>query len=301
MRVSNRMISETFINNVMKSLERLNDSQNRVLTGRKVDQLSDSPVDIKSIQRLNAELTDNQVYLDNIQNGIGWINSSSAALSQLNDLLTEAKNLTVEAANATRSATDRQRIAQQLNGILEQVLSLGNKTYLDSYIFAGTRVDEQPFVAQRDVTGKITSVDASGDLSGKIWRKIAKTERIQINANIEEIFTGDEGVFNVLIDLRNALHNNDVATIQESLSNLTTLQDKVVAKEAEQGALMNQLEQMQNYLENEKLQNEKTLSDIQDMDITEAIARFQQEQVAYQFGLAVGNQMLRLSLLNYLK
>jgi len=301
MRVSNRMISETFINNVMKSLERLNDSQNRVLTGRKVDQLSDSPVDIKSIQRLNAELTDNQVYLDNIQNGIGWINSSSAALSQLNDLLTEAKNLTVEAANATRSATDRQRIAQQLNGILEQVLSLGNKTYLDSYIFAGTRVDEQPFVAQRDVTGKITSVDTSGDLSGKIWRKIAKTERIQINANIEEIFTGDEGVFNVLIDLRNALHNNDVATIQESLSNLTTLQDKVVAKEAEQGALMNQLEQMQNYLENEKLQNEKTLSDIQDMDITEAIARFQQEQVAYQFGLAVGNQMLRLSLLNYLK
>ncbi len=301
MRVSNRMISETFINNVMKSLERLNDSQNRVLTGRKVDQLSDSPVDIKSIQRLNAELTDNQVYLDNIQNGIGWINSSSAALSQLNDLLTEAKNLTVEAANATRSATDRQRIAQQLNGILEQVLSLGNKTYLDSYIFAGTRVDEQPFVAQRDVTGKITSVDTSGDLSGKIWRKIAKTERIQINANIEEIFTGDEGVFNVLIDLRNALHNNDVATIQESLSNLTTLQDKVVAKEAEQGALMNRLEQMQNYLENEKLQNEKTLSDIQDMDITEAIARFQQEQVAYQFGLAVGNQMLRLSLLNYLK
>ncbi|RKY84480.1 flagellar hook-associated protein 3 [candidate division KSB1 bacterium] len=301
MRVSNRMISETFINNVMKSLERLNDSQNRVLTGRKVDQLSDSPVDIKSIQRLNAELTDNQVYLDNIQNGIGWINSSSAALSQLNDLLTEAKNLTVEAANATRSATDRQRIAQQLNGILEQVLSLGNKTYLDSYIFAGTRVDEQPFVAQRDVTGKITSVDTSGDLSGKIWRKIAKTERIQINANIEEIFTGDEGVFNVLIDLRNALHNNDVATIQESLSNLTTLQDKVIAKEAEQGALMNQLEQMQNYLENENLQNEKTLSDIQDMDITEAIARFQQEQVAYQFGLAVGNQMLRLSLLNYLK
>ena len=301
MRVSNRMISETFINNVMKSLERLNDSQNRVLTGRKVDQLSDSPVDIKSIQRLNAELTDNQVYLDNIQNGIGWINSSSAALSQLNDLLTEAKNLTVEAANATRSATDRQRIAQQLNGILEQVLSLGNKTYLDSYIFAGTRVDEQPFVAQRDVTGKITSVDTSGDLSGKIWRKIAKTERIQINANIEEIFTGDEGVFNVLIDLRNALHNNDVATIQESLSNLTTLQDKVVAKEAEQGALMNRLEEMQNYLENEKLQNEKTLSDIQDMDITEAIARFQQEQVAYQFGLAVGNQMLRLSLLNYLK
>ena len=301
MRVSNRMISETFINNVMKSLERLNDSQNRVLTGRKVDQLSDSPVDIKSIQRLNAELTDNQVYLDNIQNGIGWINSSSAALSQLNDLLTEAKNLTVEAANATRSATDRQRIAQQLNGILEQVLSLGNKTYLDSYIFAGTRVDEQPFVAQRDVTGKITSVDTSGDLSGKIWRKIAKTERIQINANIEEIFTGDEGVFNVLIDLRNALHNNDVATIQESLSNLTTLQDKVIAKEAEQGALMNRLEQMQNYLENEKLQNEKTLSDIQDMDITEAIARFQQEQVAYQFGLAVGNQMLRLSLLNYLK
>ena len=301
MRVSNRMISETFINNVMKSLERLNDSQNRVLTGRKVDQLSDSPVDIKSIQRLNAELTDNQVYLDNIQNGIGWINSSSAALSQLNDLLTETKNLTVEAANATRSATDRQRIAQQLNGILEQVLSLGNKTYLDSYIFAGTRVDEQPFVAQRDVTGKITSVDTSGDLSGKIWRKIAKTERIQINANIEEIFTGDEGVFNVLIDLRNALHNNDVATIQESLSNLTTLQDKVVAKEAEQGALMNRLEQMQNYLENEKLQNEKTLSDIQDMDITEAIARFQQEQVAYQFGLAVGNQMLRLSLLNYLK
>jgi len=295
------MISETFINNVMKSLERLNDSQNRVLTGRKVDQLSDSPVDIKSIQRLNAELTDNQVYLDNIQNGIGWINSSSAALSQLNDLLTETKNLTVEAANATRSATDRQRIAQQLNGILEQVLSLGNKTYLDSYIFAGTRVDEQPFVAQRDVTGKITSVDTSGDLSGKIWRKIAKTERIQINANIEEIFTGDEGVFNVLIDLRNALHNNDVATIQESLSNLTTLQDKVVAKEAEQGALMNRLEQMQNYLENEKLQNEKTLSDIQDMDITEAIARFQQEQVAYQFGLAVGNQMLRLSLLNYLK
>jgi len=295
------MISETFINNVMKSLERLNDSQNRVLTGRKVDQLSDSPVDIKSIQRLNAELTDNQVYLDNIQNGIGWINSSSAALSQLNDLLTEAKNLTVEAANATRSATDRQRIAQQLNGILEQVLSLGNKTYLDSYIFAGTRVDEQPFVAQRDVTGKITSVDTSGDLSGKIWRKIAKTERIQINANIEEIFTGDEGVFNVLIDLRNALHNNDVATIQESLSNLTTLQDKVIAKEAEQGALMNQLEQMQNYLENENLQNEKTLSDIQDMDITEAIARFQQEQVAYQFGLAVGNQMLRLSLLNYLK
>jgi flagellin-like hook-associated protein FlgL len=108
------------------------------------------------------------------------------------------------------------------------------------------------------------------------------------------------GIFSALYRLRDALLADDSSEITEAGSQINALQKQVAAVRGEIGARSQSVsartDQTQSAVDATKL----LLSDLQDVDFTEAVTRFQQAQTALQASLQVSAQTLSLSLLDFL-
>jgi len=107
--------------------------------------------------------------------------------------------------------------------------------------------------------------------------------------------------FTALLELRTALQADDSQGISAAgrrlsanLERMQEIQGKLAAKAA------SMLERTDR-IENEKTAARILQSDIRDVDMTEAIVRFQQVQAALQANLATASQVMNLSLLDYLR
>ncbi|PHM48311.1 flagellar hook-associated protein FlgL [Xenorhabdus miraniensis] len=96
-------------------------------------------------------------------------NTMSTQLSIIADAVnvTSSVSETLVAAASAQSDKDRESYAQQLNGLKEQLLNLGNKTDGNGrYIFAGYKTDEPPFV--KDDSGKVSYVGGDEKITQKV-------------------------------------------------------------------------------------------------------------------------------------
>ncbi|OTA21098.1 flagellar hook-associated protein [Xenorhabdus beddingii] len=96
-------------------------------------------------------------------------NAMSTQLSIIADAVkvTSSVSETLVAAASAQSDKDRESYAQQLNGLKEQLLNLGNKTDGNGrYIFAGYKTDTPPFV--KDDSGKVSYVGGDEKITQKV-------------------------------------------------------------------------------------------------------------------------------------
>lgn len=107
--------------------------------------------------------------------------------------------------------------------------------------------------------------------------------------------------FTTLLALRDGLADDDTQTISaagqdlnEDLRRMQATQGKLAAKAA---AMLERTSR----IENEMTATRVLQSDIRDVDMTEAIVRFQQVQTALQANLATAARIMNLSLLDYLR
>ncbi|MDQ3439467.1 MAG: hypothetical protein M3478_03860 [Planctomycetota bacterium] len=119
--------------------------------------------------------------------------------------------------------------------------------------------------------------------------------------------TGDDvnpvkasGVFSHLSALLKSLHESDqlaitdaAAGIKADLTNLTTVR-------GETGARVQELESRQNRLEDENLATKSLLANLEEVDMTEAISRFQTLQTQLQASMLTTSKLMNLSLLDFL-
>jgi flagellin-like hook-associated protein FlgL len=128
------------------------------------------------------------------------------------------------------------------------------------------------------------------------------------NAGAAATFTSDdratvrvENSFTHLINLRDALANNDEPGITIAGSNLEDDLDDIINARAVVGVQSKALQDTQTRAEDQKLQEQSMLSNLRDADLAEVISRYQQLQVQLQASLQMTAQSLQLSLMDFLR
>ncbi|MCA9242518.1 MAG: flagellar hook-associated protein FlgL [Phycisphaerales bacterium] len=107
--------------------------------------------------------------------------------------------------------------------------------------------------------------------------------------------------FTALLDLREALQADDTRAIGFAAERL---QDVMPVMQRIQGQLASKARAMldrEERLTSEKTATEIMQSDVRDVDLAEAIVRFQQQQIALQANLSTSSQVLRLNLFDFLQ
>jgi flagellar hook-associated protein 3 FlgL len=298
MRVSNITVFENVSSNLGRVTEALFRANEVVSTTRRINRLSDDPVGLVSVLDLRSSLAGVEQMGRNIRMGRSWLTAGESALSQVETLLSDAKSLSVHMASATVGEAQRGNAAESVDGYLRQLLSLANTEVGGRYIFSGTATDTVPFSFDDENTP--TLVNYSGN-DTPFSIKIGKNLNVEVGRDGEEAFgAGGSGIFDTLIDLRDALQGNDIVGIQQAMDDLADSMESVRAIISNTGAKTLRLDTKEKILEDLNLSYQERKSSIEDADMAEAIMQMKGKELAYQAALASSSKLMTMSLVDYL-
>lgn len=299
MRITDKVMNNTFISNVNSTVDRLYQTQMEITTGRRVNEPSDDPVDAMTSMTIRTRLNDLEQYQRNISQAEAGLSNAETAIEELVEIFQDLSTLAVQGASDSYDESDKAAIAGEVNQLLEQLVSLANSRSESVYVFAGSDNDIAPYVAERDESGNITSVRTTGS-SGDIMSLIGENVSIKTNVNGEDVFDGSVNLFDVAIGLRDNLLENDTDAISESLNDITNGSEQIYNNQSVIGARLNRISAAENRAENDVITYTSLLSDAEDADTTEAILDYQTQLTTLQASYQVASMITQMKLVDFL-
>ena len=293
MRITNSMMSRNLLGNVNSSRSNMNDYQTQIASGKKIEKVSDDPVNYTKIDKFNNEISENNQYLDGIVLAKGWIDHTSTALEQMNEGLLSARDIAIRASDVSNNQTMYKALKDQVDDIIEDTISLSNSTFMGKSLFAGTKTTElKSFLLNNN------SITYAGN-NKAINRKISDNYYVDINVNGHELV--DTKTFENLISLKNALDTGNLNNITESIDKLDESSEQITKLNSSIGSVKIQMINTENRLNTANLNLKSYLSNVGDTDMAEAIANYKSEEMAYRAALSATSSTINLNILNFLR
>lgn len=144
MRITNRMLSDNFLNDMYTNLENMQNIQSQLTSGKKIRKPSDDPYIATRSLQIDSDITINKQYNTNISNTKYWLNQTDTALNQAGDILQRIKELLVSAGNGSYTQNERDSIKEEINQRICQFSNVINSNFNGQYLFGGSRGTEKP-------------------------------------------------------------------------------------------------------------------------------------------------------------
>jgi len=226
MRVSSNMLSNNFLLSLNRTLERQNKLQEQMTDGKAIHRPSDDPVRTVRSLKFNMNLAQNEQYTGHVQDAISWMETTDAAISDLSSLMMQAKELAVKAV-APNPDMALDAIAAELDGIINQIVEIGNTKIGDRYVFAGQMDKTQPFTRRTVTAADGTTYDAvvySGDfnkISMRIQSGVSTPAQDSVNLTGRDLFGPLHSVQENGKQFTTVSVLNDLIKIKEALNGKT--------------------------------------------------------------------------------
>lgn len=299
MRVVSNTVSENFIRQIQHLGGQQAKLQTQVATGRRLTQPEDDPAAVGRVINLQGQQRALEQFARNANRALDLSQASFAGLNEIKKLSDRATEIGTLGSGAI-SPDARKAYASELNQLIEQAVQLANSRHGNDYLYAGTAVDQPPFVATRDVT--------TGDVTAVTYQGNAQTAPIALS-DTASVSPGTSGATNVsignflneLVSLRDALRANDSAALTTAQSSLITTEDDLVSALAEHGAVQLRIEANQSQQAALGQNLTELISSETETDLPSTIVKLNQSQTAYQAALQSAATIMRTSLLDYIK
>ncbi|ATW25693.1 flagellar hook-associated protein FlgL [Candidatus Formimonas warabiya] len=297
MRVTNYAHMQNWLKSQRKVLERLNRAELSVMSEKALQVPSDNPAGMSRVINLNQQVRKQNNFNTAIQDGLGWLKMEELTMDSVSDALADAKELALTAVNGTITSQESYSLMIiQADELIEYVVSLANTTYGGQYIFSGDTTDIMPF----KLNSGGTAVEPYAGGNGALKRQIQEDQSVAVTYRGDELFE-DSGVFASLFKLKEGLATQNTDLLQEAIGDLDNSFTKAVEFQGSMGIRINQFESMEEMHTDQIDYLETLITSIEDVDIVQAITDLKSEQTTYAAVLAVGAQIMNVSLLDYLK
>ncbi len=212
LRVTESMLFDQVTNSIRGAQKRAYDAQTVAQTGLRVNRLSDDPLAASRANILSSTL-ERLSGMETVANrATEELTVAESVLGEATTLYSRAREIAIKGANASMGEDSRAALAGEIDGLREQLLSLGNSRVADVYVFGGYQNTDEPFDAQGGYLGD----------NGVREGEIAPGTTIAMNVPGNQAFTGAVDVFKALEDLSQSLKDNDGDAVSKQL---TTLED----------------------------------------------------------------------------
>jgi len=146
MRLSNNLMFQNSINNILDNQQNVNKAQQQVNTQKRVLSASDDPAATARALLYTDRIQANEQYGKNITMLTSRLTTQESVLDNIKGSLEKAHTLTIQAGNGAYSDIDREGIAEEIKAIQSGVLDLMNaKTEDGKYIFSGYQDNTQTY------------------------------------------------------------------------------------------------------------------------------------------------------------
>jgi len=147
---------------------------------------------------------------------------------------------------------------------------------------------------------KELSVQAANDTLGAADRKTIALEMTELRNQILSLANSQDSNGNYLFAGIEAVKSSNRVAIQRGISEIDTLQQGLSDATAQVGTDLNVVDSQNNVLDEITLRLKTTMSDIQDLDYTEAITKMNKDQLALEAAQSSFAKISKLSLFNYI-
>ncbi len=123
--------------------------QNSLTTGLRFTRPSEDPLRSASAANLQLRLERLERVATNVASVNGTLTEVESATQDALDLFEQARSLSVQVVGDTTTTDERKSLATVVDSLIDQLISVGNRKYLNTYLFAGQQ-DRPPFVMGPD-------------------------------------------------------------------------------------------------------------------------------------------------------
>lgn len=187
-RISNQLLVHNFMSDlrtVQLAMARL---QHQSATGKAFDRPVDNPSGAAVSLDLHSVLSYLTQYNRNVDDGNSRLGYMETTLSEVDTQLQRVRELAVQGSNTYLTRSDRSAIAEELNQLLEHVITLSNSNFRGRYIYSGFETLSRSFAVNSNTEDGFTnSITYRGDY-GSIGRNIGINSDLAVNFTGKEVF-----------------------------------------------------------------------------------------------------------------
>jgi len=229
------------------------------------------------------------------------LRSGATPLERVTEVLQQAREIAVEGSSDIMSGS-RGPLAEQVNQLLETLLSEANTRFRDRYVFGGANTGTAPYTATRNAAGQITAVTANPlGIDGVVNAEVASGCLVPTNLPGSQAFTSTVNLFDALVSLRDALVADDTPGTAATLQSLDDGMTQVNSASGVVGVAIRRLDAVRTRNQEDLTRIEALRSRVQDADIAEVYVELQKLQNAFDASLAAGARAMQASLVDYFR
>lgn len=284
----------------------LNQADEQLSSGLRVNQASDAPQSVQDIFVTRAALGQNSKTIQNLTTIQGQVQTADSAVQSAIQLLNQAVALGTEAASNTSSTSSQQTLAAQVQGIEAQLVSISNTSVGGVYVFSGDASASPPYQVN---TASPTGVDRLVTPQQATLQVAGPTGvTFQVSMTAQDLFdqrdAGDNptanSVFAALHGLTQALNSGSPTNIQQALGVLQGAATYVNAQAGFYGTAENQITSALDLAQKFQTQDQTQLSSLQDADAASLAVEVTQASTAMNAAMAAQAHKPTTSLFDYL-
>ena len=324
MRITNASMVRSHLYDTQNNLTNMSKINQQISTGKVINTVSDDPHKAIKIMNINNEIKYTEKYNYNIDETVGWMNTTDGALDNVGNLLGEIKETILKVGNGTYSQNEMKSLNEDMNEKIKQLADTLNSTHGGKYLFGGSSVDDAPITVIENPDGTV-KLEFSKDKNGQtipntddLKADISSGINIDYNISVGEILNIKDGngntvnlldEINNLSTLMNDIANGDeqtAAKAKETLLNDTkgkidTLFDHVVNERTSLGVRVSTAEKIKEFNDENILNMKSILSQDQDTDVVEKFIELKSAEMIYQASIQVGAKLIQPTILDYIR
>ncbi|MGG1634790.1 flagellar hook-associated protein FlgL [Paenibacillus sp. NRS-1760] len=320
-RVTQSMMNTQLLRNITSNMGRMNNLQNQLSTGMKINKPSDDPVGITFALRYRSELDSNDQYSKNVSSALSMLEYTDTAIGQAGDIMQRVRELLVKGANGTLEQTSLDAIKVEMSQMYNQMVEIGNSQFNGKQVFNGEMTGEKPYptmgvegTADLTVDPPLLKAYQVNSDNGSIKYELSAGMKLGINITGNEVFgagisptatkaeiESSDNVFLLLQRANDMLSSGDQNGISKLIGQVESRMNTMLTKRAEVGAKVNRIDIVQNRLSDIEINLKTVQAKTEDADMAEVITNMKTEENVYQASLSVGAQLIRPSLVDFLR
>jgi flagellar hook-associated protein 3 FlgL len=337
-RITHTSIQRAALSNLQINLNRLNQLQERLTSGKRLQKPSDDPAAAVDSMRLRSDQRAAAQYARNAENGVSWLSTLDMTLTSAAPLVTKVRTLLLATGNPGYGQSQRNSIATQLDALKDNLLETANTKYLGRSVFAGnsdansaySAVEAPMYAVETDADGntvldtdgmpvymkdadgnRIPVLDENGNplthivyrfagsSTDSVQRRISSNSTVRVDSDGSAVWGDENGsIFELIGTITNDLRAGKDVT--RYVAAIDTYSESILQEAADVGTRYNLVTQAQTAIQDQQLTLKTQLSDVEDADLPSTIVDLKLSEVAYQGALAATGKMLQPTLLDYL-
>ncbi|HTS47319.1 MAG TPA: hypothetical protein VMH05_05210 [Bryobacteraceae bacterium] len=294
-----------FVTDVDNLQTQLNNTQNQLATGLRVNQASDDPEALGDIFQSRAELANLNQVSQNLTNAQAFVNAGDSSVQSAIQLMQNALSLGTQGASSSASASTQSSLATQVQSLLSQMVGLSQTQVNGVYIFSGDQSGSVPYQldpssatgVQQLVTAPATQQIA--DPSGLTF-PISLTAQQIFDARDASNNPTPQNVFAALNNLQLALQSGNSANLTTAIDDVRSASAYLNQQLSFYGTTQNRITSALDLAQKFQLQDQTQLSNLQDADVTSLALQLTQQSTSLNAAMAAEAKRPTSTLFDYL-